>query len=261
MADHSEQFPFELRLPGHALEIKDPNARATPEEAELSRLVSSLQGAFADAVASFALFHGAVAAESAMPHGEQRQAAYQEEGGSVFNDVDYERKQRVVRERWLNGLMPRYFTRRIIFIQAKSFLFAADNVGRLLSAFGKRPDLPASVQEAGKKYFADLPTLPGVRDTAHHPEDRVRGKVRKKGRDKDIPLQPTTAGGLMSPAGLALVTDNLMNDEYGCTMADGNYGSIAIRASTLALIRDHIQSVLDALEWRGGVDYYPPSSS
>lgn len=247
-------FPFELRIPGGRLVLDD--------RSDLYMILSAIQMSFADAAMALIMFEGIPAFDMATYKKRRRETRdriseeakqIREERVDPFSmgaDEYYLATQRYARGMWADGRLPEQLMDRAQFIHAKSFIYAADTIGKLLSVLGRHPKVPAAIENASARFYDSLPTLKGLRDSAHHIEDRVRGKHR----DKDLELKPVEEGG-----GAALIIDMLtiVSGEFGTTMADGSYGKIAVTRDTLMTIRDQVQAVLDAFDWTGAPTYFP----
>jgi hypothetical protein len=119
------------------------------------------------------------------------------------------------------------------------------------------PGLPASVAQAQADFEDRFPTLVAVRDSAHHPEDRVRGVRGGRGEETPIVAQPILSDVIHAPSGGVIVLDMLINNRYGGTLADGTFGEVEISVATVAGAQQVIQKVLDAFSWRGPRQHKP----
>jgi hypothetical protein len=126
-----------------------------------------------------------------------------------------------------------------------------DTIAKTLRTLARMPGLPAGVAQARDDFEARFPTLVAIRDSAHHPEDRIRGVRGRAGRETPIATQPILSGAIHAPSGGVIVLDMLDNNRYGGTLADGTYGEVEISAETVAGARQVIQQVVDAFSWRG----------
>jgi hypothetical protein len=63
-------------------------------------------------------------------------------------------------------------------------------------------------------------------------------------------LKPIDNEMFKGPGG-ALVSDNLINNRFGATAADGYYQEVEVSAATLGTIRDAVEAVLQALPLSG----------
>ena len=100
------------------------------------------------------------------------------------------------RYRWKQGGLPRSFTRNLPHFYAKSFVFALDNFQKSLKVISLIPNLPnrLEVKRILKEFDDHFIHLRGVRNSAHHMEDRIRGlgpynkakKIKEKIQPKPI---------------------------------------------------------------------------
>jgi hypothetical protein len=249
---------FELTYPGTWVDLPD-RARAH----QLGVLLHLVEGHFVDAAVALNLF---VAAQQArMPvvpnrdewerdavrrqqlmaqferrTGTERPVAYEE----VMEKVDIELK----REHWAAGSPPQQYAMRLVFLHARSFIYALDSIGKALDVLAKEPDAPPEVAVQRDAFYAAFPSLVGVRDTAHHPEDRGRGLGK---RGKRLKLKPIDNQFVKAPGGGVLVLDSLNGNKYGGTMANGHYGEVEVSAESLRVVQTCIQTALNDFTWKG----------
>ncbi len=150
--------------------------------------------------------------------------------------------------RWEGGEVPQTYQLRIVFLYAKAFTFALDTIGKGLRALAGLEGAPEAARHPSSAFDAAFPQLVHVRDSAHHAEDRVRGKDRKGQR---INLQPIVDEAINAPHGGVLVIDQLMNDRYGGTLGDGSYGEVEVSLKSAAVAQQAIQAAVDAWTWKG----------
>jgi hypothetical protein len=113
----------------------------------------------------------------------------------VRNLVDVEFK----REQWAAGRLPSSYEHRVIFLHARSFLYALDRLERCLAALAKEDSLPAAVAESLAALRAALPQLRDVRDSVSHFDERSRGLER----GRLLKLQPVMNQMVHAPSGPA----------------------------------------------------------
>ena len=101
-----------------------------------------------------------------------------------------------------------------------------------------------------------MPGLKGVRDSAAHLEDRVRGEAF----GKKIETHPVTSSMVHAPTGGVMIVGSLNNQDYGGTIADGTYAEVQVSNATTENARIVVQAVYDALPWRPGHRHVEPSS-
>lgn len=177
-----------------------------------------------------------------------------EEQWKARERIRFEARRQVARDRWARGELPRSLRHRRSFLYARNFLFALDNIAKVLDVIAKHP-IPTTAAVVCNALDRAVPDLKGVRNTAHHHEDRIRGLDHKQ---RPIQPQPIASGGIRS-AGGALVLDNLCDNRYGCTLADGRFAEIELSETSLFAARDAIQLVLDSITWKGPPRLLPDS--
>jgi len=134
---------------------------------------------------------------------------------------------------------------RPLFIYAREFVFALDTIGKSLNVIANETRL-VEVRSAVDDFSKAIPTLTAVRDTAHHLEDRARGRDKHK---KPLDLRPFTILGVDFPRGLYV--GNLFGSSYGGTAGSGEHATVEVTTETLEVARRALQRVLDALPWEG----------
>lgn len=233
---------------------------------ELENLLCLLEGNLAEANLALLLFEQqrAVVARDAAPsaddwqrEGEERRAVEQrleaelppmsfDEQWQARERIRFEAEREVARNRWARGDLPRGLRHRLPFLYARAFVYALDNIGKALDAIDAQP-VPTGAAAARNTLERAVPDLIGVRNTAHHHEDRVR---QLDHRGKRIQLQPVDAGGIKAANG-ALVLDSLNDNRYGCTLSEGRCAEIEVSEGSLLAARDAIQQVLNSVKWKG----------
>jgi hypothetical protein len=199
---------------------------------EVTGLLSLLEGALTDAAISLGLFE-----EAQRAYADARQAD-KEVASETFFDID--------RTRYDASQLRLEYARRLPFLYAKLFLYALDAILKGLVKLQYVPNVPTGVATALDKYRDALPLLKDVRNSAQHPEQRVRAKKR---HEKDLRLQPVDIPGISAPHGGLVVVDGLIGNRIGGTLEDGSYGAIEVSAASLAEAVGVEQSVFDAFEW------------
>lgn len=160
----------------------------------------------------------------------------------------------VMMERSALGEMPRDYAFRLPFIHAHTVVYAPDGVEKILKILTReQPALPQQVSDAHADLLSRLPAVKSVRDSAHHLEDRVRGK---KMHEQDISLQPIHTDLFEAPQG-ALLLGNVLNNKLGFTGSDGEYHEVEITAASIHIAQEAVQQVLDALTWAGPERVFP----
>lgn len=176
-----------------------------------------------------------------------------EEAWSEQNNIRAEVERRAVRQRFAAGEVPSSYLRRGVFFYARGFLFALDSIEKTLRVIAQTTGAPPTAEKAHGAFVEAVPSLTGVRDSAHHPEDRARGLGKW---NKPLDLKPIDNNMIKSQGG-ALVLDSLNGSRYGSTMADGHYGEVDVSPETLVHAVKAIQTSLDAFSWQGGKRYTP----
>jgi hypothetical protein len=250
-----------LRLPGTWLEVD-----MAPEiRREAEALFFLLESALADVAVSLALFEQSRAGiayerddQEGLRLAEQTVRARYEIALSRETDPDttwamamainQQLRAEVQSARWEAGDVPRSYRHRLPFLYAKAFTYALDTIAKTLRTLQNLEGASPAAGDASDTFGQALPQLIHVRDSAHHPEDRVRGK---DGRGRRIALQPIVNDAINAPGAGVLVIDQLINDRYGGTLADGSYGEVEVSLRSATLAQQAIQAALDAWTWKG----------
>jgi len=260
---------FELTYPGVWLDLPD-RERAF----QLERLLHLLEANFVDASVALNLFLAAQA--QAQVHGVpsrddwERDAARRREltqqlehqlgvnpltvlNREVFEEIRERADLELKREHWAAGRPPQQYAFRPLSLHARSFIYALDTIGNTLEVLQAEPDVPTEVKTQTDAFFAAFPSVVGVRDSAHHPEDRGRG-LGKWG--KPLTLKAVDNQLIKAPGGV-LALDCLNGNKYGCTMADGHYGEVEVSPDSLSVVQTCVQKVFDAFPWKGPRRHIP----
>jgi hypothetical protein len=94
-------------------------------------------------------------------------------------------------------------------------------------------------------FRAALPHLKGVRDSAHHDDQRIQGLDRKGNA-----ITPGGLHGVVQP-GVAVIMSGLVNDALTYTTEDGTQGQVRVCVDTLKVAQAAMQRALDAFTWHG----------
>ncbi len=140
------------------------------------------------------------------------------------------------------GMMPADYAHRALFVHAKSFLFALDNAARALRSAAGMPGAPPPLSDVKDSWATHFPDLVAVRDTSHHPEDRLRGL----GGPRRPPLPPG-----------AIFLENLDGTVLSSTMANGEIGRVDISRESLKVASDLVNEALATYEWEGSPNISP----
>jgi hypothetical protein len=260
----NERLAFEITIPGTWLDLPDKDVAW-----DISNQISTVLSAFSEATLALIMFEryqlrprSNHSREEWMAQSERRsqvQRRLEEEaitGGRTFHDwheLHAEAERVVMIEDFRNGELPREIAHNEPFILAKTFLYAADTMDRVLTRLAERSELPPAAIAACLAFKNVIPQLRGVRNSAQHIEDRARGLGTG---NKPLDLKPIDNSMIKAPGG-ALVLNSLNGNRYGSTMADGHYGEVEVSAATLAAMRDALEGLVNALKWHGPVQRRP----
>ena len=258
-------YIVELTYPGTWLDYKDDEWSW-----EMRNLVQMLENPLTEACLALALFEQQRAKPHDKPDREQWEADSKrrreiEKELEAELDVDpfdpeaqqelySSAKRELKREKWESGELPEQYDHRLIFMHAKSFLFAVDRIEKILGIIAEKDGVPDKVVEAKGAFEEIFPNLRGVRNTVAHIEDRGRGLDY---REEDLDLKPVQNRLVSAPSGGVLILESLNGNRFGSTMSDGYYGEVEISLEKIVKVRDCIQTAIDAFEWRGPQMHYP----
>ncbi|WP_186132487.1 hypothetical protein [Burkholderia gladioli] len=257
---------FELTIPGRWLVMEDRRASW-----EITNFIDHIKGAFFSANISLCDFNNSETMSRAM-HDKSDRLAMREErrrrssemyekrsvqlgrlGGKRASELMDEIDLDIRREDWARGIEPDVFTHKRSFIYAKSFVYSLDDFSNFLKIFSSMDQVPSSISLIYKELLEKFPALRGVRNAAHHPEDRMRGIKFEKGREVLIDIKEIDNGILRSPAGSGnIINENLFGTQFAVLTTDGTQGSIDISPSTLAYFRDIFHLIVNEFKWKGG---------
>jgi hypothetical protein len=145
------------------------------------------------------------------------------------------------------GVLPLTYLQAVPFVHARTFLFALDGISRALGTTSRVRNAPDALSDIKRHWVETFPGLRDVRDSAHHGEDRVRGR----GRDgKPIDLKPLVNEAIDAPGGV-LATNMLIGRNYGSTVSDGTYKEVEISEASLRACESYVQEAVDAFSWKG----------
>ena len=158
------------------------------------------------------------------------------------------------RKKWESGEPPISHLASLVWIHARSFVFAIDAYTRFfkqLIALGhKEEDLTAILHELHER----VPFMREVRNTVNHIDERSMGKRRIRGKLQDIELQELDT----SPfKGKILFNSVLNGNRFGCTLEDGSYGEIEISEKTLLAVLDCLIRGYRVFEWINWPQHFP----
>lgn len=187
---------FELTYPGTWLDLDDREAAF-----QIKNLLTGLETALSDAAMSLNFFESARQnSEQNIPdvdEWEKESERRQEIMASIrkklnidqfdpdkFDEVRFLSEIELKREKWKEGQLPRDYQNRIIFIHAKSFLFAMDRIERFLTALTKLDKVPKEVSDIKDEFEKSFPDLRQVRNSSAHIEERFQ-KIGPYGKEID----------------------------------------------------------------------------
>lgn len=142
------------------------------------------------------------------------------------------------------------FTRYLPGFYAKSFVFALDSIGKILTQLAKlseSEDIPTTIVDIKDEFYAHFTDLTSLRNSFHHYEDRSQGnafgnKINIQEANHEVFEQPTKF----------LMLGTFSGNKYSCTGADGNLASIEISEENLVKAVEFIQKAINLFTWTGG---------
>ena len=259
-------YIFELTKPGNWLESEDKDWSW-----KIEQLLSHLESAFYEANVALNLFmqqqnmqieqqgFSKLQWDNEVQERRSIETRVREELGlSPFErheNLELEVDARFKRGKWSSGELPRSHKHCLIFIYAKSFLYALDAIDKFIKVISSEPYVPEAIKILHNQIGKDFPDLRMVRNSTQHLEDRARGLGA--GREpKPLNLQPISNTFINAPQG-ALVLNNLNGTKFGSTMSDGHYGEVDISPESLSKMQSIIQGVLDSFKWIGHQQHLP----
>lgn len=260
-------FVFEIITPGTWLDHDDRDWAW-----QIEKQLRSLQSEFFEANAALNLF---ASAQSIRPtfaasrelwerdlqrRSEIRRAVELERGNYMshgnLEEINFESEVRFKREKWANGGIPREFEQNLPFLYARAFIYALDAFDKFLGVLAKEPNVPPDVAKLHARMANDFPNLRGVRNTAHHLEDRARGLGAGK-KPQPMDLKPVTNNFIDAPGGGVLVLNCLNGSKYASTMSDGHYGEVDVSPESMQRLQAILQELLFLFKWRGPKQHAP----
>ncbi|MEO4174595.1 hypothetical protein [Acinetobacter pittii] len=157
------------------------------------------------------------------------------------------------RYRWKEGELPRSFKRNLPHFYAKSFVFALDNFQKSLKVISLIPNLPnhLEIERILKEFDGHFIHLRGVRNSAHHMEDRIRGLGpynKRLGKKEKIKPKPIDEHGIKADGG-AMLINCLLNNNYSFTNDDGSLGKVEISELSMSVFQKCLQQLLNSFKW------------
>ena len=260
-------FIFEIIIPGTWLDYDDREWTW-----KIERQLDSLQSQFFEANLALNLFLSAQSSRASSyskdvwdADSKRRQEIrqileeeYTKQGKSYWDshhEIYLETEIILKREKWQQGIPPREFEHKIVFIYARAFLYALDAFDKFLGVLSKEENVPEVISELHKKISDIFPDLRGVRNTAQHLEDRSRGLGSGKS-PKPLDLKPIDNNFISAPGGV-LVLNSLNGSKYGSTMADGHYGEVDVSPESMSHLQEILNNILGSFKWHGSKQHKP----
>lgn len=259
-------FVFEIIVPGTWLDYEDHEWSW-----KIKKQLDSLQSQFFEANLALNLFTSAQASRSHLfsedawdAESKRKQeirnvleAKLLEQGKNyheIYDELSLQTDINFKREKWQQGSIPEEFESNLVFLYARSFLYALDGFDKFLGVLAKEDNVPESIPKLHEKISSIFPDLRGVRNTAQHLEDRSRGLGRAP---KPLDLKPVNNEFISAPNGGALILSGLNGSKYGSTMADGHYGEVDVSSESMSHLQEILDSVLNSFKWRGSKQHKP----
>lgn len=255
---------FEIIFPGTFLDYPDGEWRG-----RIHRILHLLEMQFTDAVIALNLFEGEQRRLIGQLQGELQKEGLQqleeqqlrqkleqkflEELGeqrffqmypAILHAIEVEMR----RERLESGEMPHEYQSRIAFMYAHAYVYALDSFEKILHRLAEEPNVPPGIFEPLNRFRDAFPHLKGVRDSAHHIEDRGLGRDRY---GRPLNLKPIDDGIIHAPAGGVLVLSVLKGNKLQYTSAEGGVSEIGVKRDNMAVVAAIFQEVINAFRWSG----------
>lgn len=163
---------------------------------------------------------------------------------------------RVTRENADKGIYPLKIEEKILSISAKAFIFSIDGIYRFSKLLEKDDKTPEGAKSLKHNIDTAFPDLTGVRDTAHHTEDRARGIGLDHKRNRvQMTYKPFNDGKFVSDGSLMLGCIN--GTKYSTTMSDGVTGTIDVSDESMVQLQKIVQEAINAFQWNGHPGFHP----
>jgi len=257
----SDRLPFEYEIPGTWLRVRDEAAKR-----ELEALFLGLERAFHESVMAWLLFSEArVEPAIRVPSDAEMDAQFEERRSilsavlessdpgfasdphQTFQAASIEVERQLVRREWSRGVLPQAIAGTRVFLLARGFLYSAAHIGSILRVLAGHRNYPVFADDSSR-FEAAFPDLRDVRNSAAHPEDRVRGIGL---RGEMIDAKGIVQRGSDGARADVLFNSILAGDRFGTTMHDGFYGEVSVSEQSVCLMRDLIEDVLSSVPWSG----------
>jgi hypothetical protein len=164
---------------------------------------------------------------------------------SKIGDIILEKEINSKKKKWENGVAPDEFRHMEKFIHAESFLFAFDLFGQFLRLIKGSKKSP-KIDSVYKDFQETFPDIRDIRNSAHHVEDRVRGKAKIK--NKEVNIKPLDG---------ALFIGTFFDLAYNFTKADGSLGQIEISKESMLKLKKIVENLYECFEWTGQKQLLP----
>jgi hypothetical protein len=171
-------------------------------------------------------------------------------------ELFYEAESRAKKELWDRGVLPNAITVHRTIIAARAFVYALDGFREEIVKISKNKNAIVQLKEMPEKFDKYFPHLKAIRDSCHHIADRRRGVGRVKNKSTPIKAKSHDFGFMNIPEGtiqLAILIDS----KFGCTLADGSFGSIEIDSDSLRLLRKLLDELVNCYKWESHPITYP----
>lgn len=253
---------FPITFPGTFLDYPEQESRG-----RVRIILNLIETQFTDAVVALNFFEReqATALENLRERGQAgiseeeeklRQALEQEFRNEHGDEIFFQRYPDILhaielemrKQEWKSGKVPQEYQGRLCFILAHAYVYALDSFQNILKTLVQEPGVPPAVTEALERFKTVFPVLKGIRDSAHHIEDRGRGLDRQ---GNPLDLKPIYNGIVRAPSGGVLLLSNLRGNRLGYTLDDGSHGEIAVSRENTEELAAIFQSVIDAFRWKG----------
>lgn len=132
-------------------------------------------------------------------------------------------------------------------IAQEAFVFAVENCQKILTALAKKIPSTVDLTPALAIINNAFPDLNGVRDSLHHPDDRIFSQDRK---GKRIVPGPIIGRSINAPSGGVFVVGPTTTDAgVSATDKDGNLASVAMDEVALGQLRAAVCQAVAAMPW------------
>lgn len=161
-----------------------------------------------------------------------------------IEEIEYQSAIMLKRNKWVAGDVPMNHIDRYLFIYAKAFIYALDEIYKCVRELKKFDGVHKNkIIEICDLIEEKLPKLSEVRNSSQHMEERVHGLgAHRKPLHED---------------GGALWLSNLEGTRFTTTINGGKKAEVDISCKSLEHMRDIVQQTLEAFEWEGPKVHLP----